>query len=225
MAEIVSRNQFTITSLEALGDQERLVANQFIQQKENSRRLALIYPGMGYSCDRPLLYFTTELFLSRGFDVLQLWSNYETPEFDQLSQSEKTIRLIADGKSLLISARQAGTYRELLLCGKSLGTLTMAFMLNEDQQLRQAATIWFTPLIHLPPVAQAIQETKGPAFIAGSQADETFSAGPVEQLKVNPKAALFITDNADHSLEIPGDTLRSLEILNQVIGRLAKLIR
>ena len=220
----MSRDQFKLTSLEITGNKDQPVANQFIQQASPSEKLAVLYPGMRYTCDRPLLYYTTELLLSKGYDVLQLWSNYGSEQFDQLSQAEKTIQIIADGQALLGSGRQAGSYEHLLLCGKSLGTLIMAFILNEEQDLTNLATVWFTPLIHLPPVSEAILNIESPSFIAGSLADTTFSSGPLDQIKSKPNTTAFITDGADHSLEIPGDSIKSLKILDQVITRLSVFV-
>jgi len=220
----VSRDQFNNTTLDIPGDGAGKITNQFIQQKNASDKLAVLYPGMRYSCDRPLLYYATEILLSRGYDVLQLWSKYGTADFDQLSKSEKTIQLISDGQALLKAGHQAGSYRQTLLCGKSLGTLTMAFILNQDQHLDQGVTIWFTPLIHLPPVAQAIQEIHGPAFISGSQADPTFSSGSLDRIKSNPNVTLFVADGADHSLEIPGNATQSLQILTWVMAELSAFI-
>ena len=220
----MSRDQFNLSSLEITGDQGQPVANQFIQQETPSEKLAVLYPGMRYTCDRPLLYFTTELLLSRGYDVLQLWSRYGSAEFDQLSQSEKTIQIISDGQSLLESGRQAGSYEQLLLCGKSLGTLTMAFILNGDHDLSHLRIVWLTPLIHLPPVADAILKIDSPAFVAGSLADPAFTSGPVDQIEAKPGTTTFLAEGADHSLEIPGDPLRSLNILDQVISKLSEFV-
>ena len=220
----MSRDQFNLTSLEIAGDQDQAVINQFIQQQFPSEKLAVLYPGMRYTCDKPLLYFTTELLLSRGYDVLQLWSNYDVKQFELLSQAEKTIRVISDGQALLSAGRQAGAYARVLLCGKSLGTLTMAFILNENHDLDDLMTVWFTPLIHLPPVSDSILNIGSPAFVAGSQADTTFSSGPIEQITSKSNITSFVADQADHSLEIPGDSVHSLKILDQVITKLSGFI-
>jgi hypothetical protein len=100
----------------------------------------------------------------------------------------------------------------------------MAFILNEEQDLTNLATVWFTPLIHLPPVSEAILKIESPSFIAGSLADTTFSSGPLDQIKSKPNTTAFITDGADHSLEIPGDSIKSLKILDQVITRLSVFV-
>jgi hypothetical protein len=220
----VSRDQFNLTSLEITGDKGHPITNQFIKQQTSHEKLAVLYPGLRYTCDKPLLYFTTELLLSKGYDVLQLWPNYGSSEFDQLSQAEKTIQIIADGQALLSAGRQSGTYGQFVLCGKSLGTLTMAFMLNDDHDMTDLMSVWFTPLIHLPPVSDVILNLETPVFLAGSLADTTLSTGPIDQIKAKSNIITHITDRADHSLEIPGDPLNSLTILDQVITKLSGFI-
>ncbi len=220
----MSRDKYKISSLEVLGVQGRWVKNTFIQQDEPSAKLTLVFPGLRYSCDRPLLYYTTEILLVRGYDVLQLWTNYSSPEFKGLSQTEQTIQLIEDGKSLLQSGLNARTYSQLVMVGKSLGTMTMAFILREDPNLPVIKTIWLTPLIHLPPVAQAVLDFSGPAFVAGSKTDSTFDLATVSRFQSMPNVVTQVIEDADHSLEIPGNPIRSLQVLSQVMGKLDDFI-
>ncbi|MEE9187853.1 MAG: hypothetical protein V3U36_00700 [Anaerolineales bacterium] len=213
----MSRDKYETGSLEIPGNLGRSVKNKYYQQTGASDNLALIYPGLRYSCDKPLLYYTTKLLLERGYDVLQLRANYRTPQFQDLSQADRTIQLIEDGKALLNAGRQAKSYSNLLLTGKSLGTLTMAFIFNEDRSLLNAKTIWLTPLMHLPPVSQISLELTGPAFVVGSDADPTFESEPVTKIQSMSNTTMQIIKHANHSLEIPGEPLRSLQILIQVM--------
>ena len=217
----MSRDKFNTSSLEVLTDQGRSVKNKFIQPRQASEKLALVYPGLRYSCDKPLLYYTTELLLGRGSDILQLWANYGIPEFQGLSQAEQTIRLIEDGKALLQSGLQTKTYSNLVMIGKSLGTLTMAFILSEGSNLPDLKTIWLTPLIHLPPVSQIVLDLSGPIFVAGSETDATFDPKIVSQIQSRPNTITEVVAGADHSLEIPGKPLRSIQVLTQLMGSLA----
>ncbi len=216
----MSREKYKTESLEIPGNLGHSVKNEYHQQTGASDNLALIYPGLRYSCDKPLLYYTTNLLLERGYDVLQLRANYRTPQFQDLSQADRTIQLIEDGKALLNAGRQAKSYSNLLLTGKSLGTLTMAFIFNEDRNLLNAKTIWLTPLLHLPPVSQISLELTGPAFVVGSDADPTFESEPVTKIQSMSNTTTQIIKHANHSLEIPGEPLRSLQILTQVMENL-----
>jgi hypothetical protein len=224
METIMSKDNYEIGTIDIPGGHGRSVQNQFIQQTQASDNLALIYPGFRYNCDKPLLYYTTQILLQRGYDVLQLRSNYRTQEFKDLSKAEQTIQLIEDGKALLDSGLQTKSYTNILFVGKSLGTLIMAFILNEDHDLFRAKTIWLTPLLHLPPVSQAVCETTSPAIIAGSTADPAFESESVNKIKSMTNVVTLSYQDANHSLEIPDDPLKSLQILNQVTENLINFL-
>ncbi len=212
----MSKESYEIGKLEIQGTHGRSVQNQYIQQIQASDNLALIYPGLRYNCDKPLLYYTTQILLQNGYDVLQLRADYSTREFKDLSKAEQTIQLIEDGKALLNSGLQTKSYNDILFAGKSLGTLIMAFILNENRELFNAKTIWLTPLLNLPPVSQAVLGTTGPALIIGSTADPTFEAEPVKDIQSMTNVVALSIQDANHSLEIPDDPLRSLQNLVQV---------
>lgn len=220
----MSRDQFLHKTLKIFGDQGVLIPNQLFQQQSPNKRLAILYPGMRYTCDKPLLYYTTELLLARGYDVLQLWSDYRDDSFDQLSQAEKTIRLIADGQAIYHAGQQAGDYEKTILCGKSLGTLIMAFILNQNQDIPDLKTIWLTPLLNLPPVPEIILNNQKPIFIAGSLADLTFNSGPYDQFKSRTNITSYTIEEADHSLEVPGNTIQSINILDQIIRKISEFV-
>ena len=131
----MSRDKFNISSLKVEEHHHLSVRNTFIQQAEPGDGIALMYPGLRYSCDKPLLHYTTEVLLDQGFDVLQLWADYDNPEFRGASQAERTVQLIEDGKALLKAGIKANSYTNLILVGKSLGTLTMALSCQRSWKL------------------------------------------------------------------------------------------
>jgi hypothetical protein len=220
----MSRDQFLHKTLEIVGDQGDLIPNQLFQQQSPNKMLAILYPGMRYTCDKPLLYYTTELLLARGYDVLQLWSDYQDDSFEQLSQAEKSIRLISDGQALFNAGQQAGNFEETILCGKSLGTLIMAFILSQNQDLPNLKTIWLTPLLNFPPVSEIILNNQAPIFIAGSLADLTFNSGPYDQFESKTNITSYFIEEADHSLEVPGNTIQSINILDQLIRKISDFV-
>ena len=213
----MSRKPYTISCLEVNAHQEIPLTNKFIKHQTPSDRLALIFPGLHYRCDMPLLYYATKLLLEGGCDVLQLWINSEAPEFECISQAELTQQLLEYSEALLIAGKNGGAYKDLLLVGKSLGTLIMTLMLTNDQAFPNKTTIWFTPLVNLPPVSQVMLSLSGPAFIAGGDADPTFEQEAIPQIKAMPNTTLSVLKDANHSLEIPGDPIRSLQNLSQVM--------
>ena len=217
----MSRNQYTISRLEVSVHQEIPLTNKFIKHQTPSDRLALIFPGLRYTCDMPLLYFSAKLLLERGCDVIQLWIDSDTPDFQGISQAELTQQSLEYSQALLTAGKNGGAYKDLLLVGKSLGTLTMTLLLTNDQAFLNETTIWFTPLLNLPPVSQVMLSLSSPTFVAGGDADPTFEQEAVSQIKAMPNTTLTVLKDANHSLEIPGDSIRSLQNLSQVMIDLA----
>ena len=217
----MSRNQYTQSTLEIPGQEKLPFSNKFIRQKSQSDSLAFLFPGMGYTCDMPLLYYTTELFLDQSRDVLQLWS---APDFKGLSQAEQTQHLMEYSEALLMKGKNSGPYKQFFLVGKSLGTITMTMLFTKFPELLGETTIWFTPLINMPPVSEALLKTKGPAFVAGSDTDPTFDLEAFQQIKGQPNTSTLLVSKADHSLEIPDDSLRSVQELSRVMKALVTFL-
>jgi predicted alpha/beta-hydrolase family hydrolase len=221
----MSRNNVDKSVLEVSGFNQRKVPNIFFQQPKSLGKLAVIHPGLRYNCEKPLLYFTTEALLQKGFDVIQLWADYTTPEFQDLNQTEQTRCLVDDSSALLSAGKQTRSYDLLLLGGKSMGTLTMTLLLNQDKKMLSATTLWLTPLLYMPPVVQVIKELQGPAFIAGSDADPTFDMEVVSEITETPNISTLVVNGGDHSLEIPGDVHRSLQELSRITNSLSSFLR
>ena len=220
----MSRNNVDKSVLEVSGFNQRKVPNIFFQQPKSSGKLALIHPGLRYNCDKPLLYYTTEALLQKGFDVIQLWADYTTPDFQDLTQAEQSRCLVDDSSALLSAGKQTRSYDLLLLGGKSMGTLTMTLLLNQDKKMLSATTLWLTPLLYMPPVVQVIKELQGPAFIVGSDADPTFDMEVVSEITETPNISTLVVNGGDHSLEIPGDVHRSLQELSRITNSLSSFL-
>lgn len=220
----MSRNNVDKSVLEVFGFNQRKVSNIFFQQPKSSGKLALIHPGLRYNCDKPLLYFTTEALLQKGFDVIQLWADYTTPEFHDLTQAEQSRCLFEDSSALLSAGKQTRSYDLLLLGGKSIGTLTMTLLLNQDQKMLSATTLWLTPLLYMPPLVQVIKELQGPAFIAGSDADPTFDMEVASEITETPNISTLVVNGGDHSLEIAGDVHRSLQELSRITNSFSSFL-
>jgi len=220
----MSRDKFTKSSLQVSGFKDRPVRNKFFQGKNSAESLALVFPGLRYSCDKPLLHYTTELLLARGLDVLHLWADYTKPDYQSSSQDDQSQHMLEDAQALLEAGNKAGSYKNLLLAGKSLGTLTMTLLFRENSELHKETSIWFTPLFYLPPVAQAVLNSTGPTFVAGSDTDLTFDPEAVSQIKSKTNITTHVIKDADHSLEIPGDLFGSLRIITQLMNSLTSFI-
>jgi hypothetical protein len=204
-----------ITSLQMTGYKGQLIPNRFFKHEQASA-LALIFPGLRYTCDMPLLYYLTQVLLNKGIDVLQLNSDYTTESIKALEPAERLQVMVTDTQAALETAFPDKGYLNLILAGKSIGTLPLALLLASGAAA-EAACIWLTPLLHYPFVVDSALQHSGPALFVASQADETFEAESMELIKKQKNIKAIIFEEADHSLLIPGEIFKSLEIMDQVV--------
>jgi pimeloyl-ACP methyl ester carboxylesterase len=205
-----------ITSIPIQGYADRLVPNRLFRQA-GARRLALILPGLRYSCDMPLLFYPARLMIQRGAAVLQVHSNYTQAAFQSASKGEQARWLAEDAQAALKAGLAAGDFREAVLIGKSIGTLALASLAAAGVE---APSIWLTPLLRQPHLVEAALQQKGPALFIGSPSDPTFDPTQLERIQAAGKGEGLVIPGADHSLEIPGDIFASLEIMRQVLERI-----
>jgi hypothetical protein len=204
-----------ITSLHLIGYNDQPIPNRYFKHEQASH-LALIFPGLRYTCDMPLLYYLTQVFLNHGFDVVQINSDYTTESVKALQPAERLQVMVTDAQAALATAFPGNGYSYLTLAGKSIGTLSLAMLLASGASA-EAACIWLTPLLHYPFVVDSALQHLGPELFIASQADETFELESMELIKKQKNIKATVFEDGDHSLLISGDTFKSLDIMNQVV--------
>ena len=205
-----------ITTISIRGYGGRSVPNRLFRQA-GAQRLALILPGLRYTCDMPLLFYTARLMIQRGAAVLQVHSDYTQAAYQSAPGSEQGRWLAEDTQAAYQAGLAADDFRELILIGKSIGTLALASLVAGGVE---APGIWLTPLLHQPRLVEAALQQKGPALFIGSSSDPTFDLAQMQRIQAAGKGEGLVIPGADHSLEIPGDVLASLEIMRQVVERI-----
>ena len=212
----------TITALNISGHSDSAVPNKFFRQSGSATELAVIFPGLRYTCDMPLLYYPTRLLLGRGADVLQLHTDYNHPDFEQASPLARAQWLGADALAGVQTGLTMRPYDRLILVGKSIGTLEIGFLLAGGIAA-SATTIWLTPLLHQPLLVQAASQCRAPALFIASDADSTYDPAAMQRIQQACGARSLILSGANHSLEVPGDPLRSVQYLQAVVESIASL--
>jgi hypothetical protein len=208
---------YDMLSLEIKGYENLPVKNRFIRLKDNASALAIILPGILYSCDDPLLYYTSNLLLERSTDVLQLWSDYTIPDYQSRSKEEQLEWLVSDANAMIRVAQFQREYQKLVLVGKSLGTMTMGKLLLQDRILSEIYTIWFTPLFGFQFVLDGALRLQKPGLFFGGTADRTYNANAFERIRTHTGFETLILDGVNHSLEFDNDTLRSIGTMKDIM--------
>ena len=190
--------------------------NRLFVQPARATGLAILFPGLTYSCDLPVLHYPYRLLAQRGFDVLQLQTDYTHESFQTASPSEQADWLASDAIAALHASRRQRDYARVVLIGKSLGTLVLAHMLARGEE-RDAATIWLTPLLRQPDLLEVALPCKSPAlFVIGTE-DRSYDPKTLERIQAVSCARVLVLEGADHILEVPGDIFSSLRRIESLL--------
>jgi hypothetical protein len=216
--------EYSIGPINIEGYRGKAVPNRLFRNVGPANGLAVIFPGLRYTCDMPLLFYPTKLLLGKGFDILQLQVDYTDDTFAKNSPDRQIDWLGEDARGAVQAGLGQRDYPHLVLLGKSIGTLAMSVLLLNQPELNSHVTIWLTPLFRLPLVEQATQQLKAPALFVGGTGDNTFDAARLAHLENVIQAQSLVYEDADHSLEVSGNLPRSLDILQEMVTSLSDFV-
>ena len=206
------------TSIPIAGYGDTPVPNTFIMQDRPTDHLALVFPGQGYRATMPVLYYPSRALLNRGADVLWVEYDYRAQAgFGAASMAERQRRLAEDALAATRAGLAQRDYGRVTLVGKSLGTLAMGIVIS-SLELPIAEAIWLTPLVRQSGLRQQIaQAAPRSLFIIGT-ADPHYDQASLQEVVTATGGQAMIIPGANHSLEIDGDVLASLEAMRRLVA-------
>ncbi len=208
----------SFTRLNITGYRDEPLANSFIRQERPSERLAITLPGYAYTADMPVLYYTRQRPVGPGRRRAQPGNQLSPQGGVRRAGARSPARMAGRRRRRRQPGRAGrGSYRDITLIGKSIGTLAAAHLAATSPRLSGANCIWLTPIFHDEHLCSQIKlgRQRG-LFVAGS-ADPLYDAAALADLAAAVPAQSLVIDGADHSLEIPGDPLASLHALTRVV--------
>ncbi len=213
----------TERTLDIKGHRGEPVANQFFQQQTKTGllagSLAVVLPGFGYNADMPVLFYPTRIALSRGADLLRLNTTYNRqPEFNTLSDPEQLAWLDADARPALEAGLAQRPYREVILIGKSLGTMAMGGILERYPDLPGTRWLWLTPVLSDTRMCEQIIKRRPRSLFVIGTADHYYDEKILTRLVDATQGKLVCIPDANHSLEIPGSIRKSIRTLETVMS-------
>lgn len=175
------------------------------------KNLAVIFPGIGYTKERPLLYYSKKL--ARQFDYQVISVSFgELPDPKDFGDPERRKALMELALSRSRSALKDvdfSSYDRVIFISKSLGTVVAAAIAAETEA--EIEQLYFTPLEET-----FLYAKKGVGIVffgtADPWADYRKTLHSAEALELT----CHLYENANHSLETDS-VLVNLQILNKII--------
>ena len=183
----------------------------------DDKKLAVLFPGIGYHCDKPLLYYSAKLARAAGYQVLFVpyggFPEKVRGDGDKLRACfeiawAQAVELLADVEWTI--------YSDILFIGKSIGTIVASrYAMEKNLKVR---SVLLTPLVETFPFAT------GRAVAFHGTADPWAETGAIAAACEEKNIPLYLTEGANHSLET-GDALRDVRTVEETMARIDSFIR
>ncbi len=176
-------------------------------------KLMVCFPGIGYHCDKPLLYYGRSIARELGYtDYRNISYSYQAGNIrgneEKMKEAYEALFSQAEKELGDMDWRQ---YEDVLFISKSIGTI-IAASYAQMYGLKRAAHILYTPLaqtyLFAPDNAVAFIGTADP----WSDTDEIIRLSDANHIPI------AVYEGCNHSLEC-ADTLRNMENLKDIMQR------
>lgn len=185
------------------------------------RNLAVLFPGIGYTMDRPLLHFSRRLAAGRGYEIKPIfYTGFPSNVRGDRGKMLRCYEIARAQAEEALSGVDLAAYDDILFVSKSVGTAVAAALAAESPAGDRIRQILYTPLedTFSVPIRDAVVFTGGNDPWAGG------AASPIPALCAQRGLPCHRIPGADHSLETD-DVERDLQNLRRIMGETDRYIR
>lgn len=173
-------------------------------------KLAVIFPGIGYHADKPLLYYSKMLAKKEGFEILEvdygrLPSGAKTTDDQRRQAFEMAYQ--STGKQL--EHVNWADCERILFLSKSLGTVVAGRYAREHEL--KTENVYFTP------VQESLEVMAVPGIAFHGNRDPLADTGMITEGCARLRIPLYLTEGGSHSLET-GDAQTDLQNLKVIMA-------
>ena len=185
------------------------------------RNIVVLFPGLGYTCDRSLLYYTGKLLQKQGYELIRLsYSGFPANVKGDAEGMRQCFTIALEQTEEQLKEIDFGAYDNVVYAGKSIGTV-VALQYAQKHGI-DARFVLLTPLEQTFETgsgdwAVALQSRQAIAF--HGTADPWARTEALISACKSRSVPLHLTEGANHSLET-GDVCRDIDNLQRVIEQI-----
>lgn len=176
--------------------------------------IACLFPGIGYTCDRPLLYYTGRMMKELGYEVVPVpYTGFPKNVRGDAEKMRECFFIALDQAIELLRDIDFSAYDDIVFVGKSVGTIAaLACAKQFDLTVR---SILYTPVLATFDQLPA-NDPSGSAIVFHGTSDPWAKTSEIITACKSRNIPLHLAENANHSLET-GNTETDLNILETTL--------
>ena len=174
------------------------------------KSIAVFFPGIGYHCDKPLLYYSRKLAVSGGYsECVNISYSYDGGDIrgNEVRMNEAFACLLLQAERQLESVNWT-EYDRILFISKSIGTVVATRY--AARHIVNAGQVLYTPL------KEAFECATENAIVFIGDADAWSDCSLIVRTSRDKGIPVYVYEGCNHSLEC-SDAMRNIEIVKNVM--------
>lgn len=184
-------------------------------------KIAVLFPGIGYTCDKPLLYYSAKLAAEKGFEVVRVpYGNFPSNVKGNAEKMYQSFVSAREQSEDILKDVDWSSYEEIVFFSKSVGTVVaLSYAAEHGIDVRQ---VLYTPLketFKFPVeagVAVANDAGKSRAIAFHGTGDPWAQTEDIIKICEEKGVPLYLTKDANHSLEC-GKAIKDIKTIRKVM--------
>ena len=186
-------------------------------------KLAVFFPGVGYTIDKPLLHYSRRLAADQDYEIKLLpYAGFPEKIKGDRAKMVESFKLALKQAEDMLSDMDLTGLEDILFVGKSVGTIVAAKIAAESPAAEKIRLVLYTPLedtfTFLKDTAECIMFTGAADHWVGG------ANSRISGLCAEKKIPCYVIPEANHSLE-SGDLYNDLQNMQQIIKTTEEFIR
>lgn len=176
---------------------------------EKTNKLAVVFPGIGYHTDKPLLYYSKKIAKKHGFEVVEVpYGNFPDGVKGSKEKMEKAFYSALAQSEEILKNIDFSRYDTILFLSKSVGT-AVASAYGEKHHL-QTVNVYYTP------VDASFEFMVQPGIVFHGTKDSWAETQFITKNCEEKNFPVHFIENANHSLET-GDVLMDIKNMESIM--------
>ena len=194
------------------------IGKWFEEKEENGKKLAVFFPGIGYTVDKPLMHYSRRLAADAGFEVLLLpYARFPHEVRGDREKMEESYGIALSQSRKMLSSTDFSEYDTILFIGKSIGTIVAAEIASHSPVPERIHFVLYTPL------EDTFRFPLGDAIAFTGDADPWVKCGAIPERCKEKGVPCHVIPDANHSLET-GSVKDDIENLEKIMKKTRKFI-
>ena len=182
------------------------------------KKLAVIFPGIGYHTDKPLLYYSGKLVAGMGYEIIKIAYPPLEVNLKEAAPAQKGafVKQCVETAAASLRETDLSGFSDILFISKSIGTVVAAYL--AESLGTKVRHVFFTPLEETFGAAKAYC-----AIAFNGTKDNWADWEKVVALAGEKGVPITTVEGANHSLET-GDAVADIRILGDTINSVKRFV-